>query len=86
MSAEHPTVWATVRCWPEGRVIPGVEIEFFTIPLVDDVIEIVEYVAVIVRRRRFAPDGAMTLWCDPEPGSDYTFEMLRSAFDEVRDA
>lgn len=75
---------ATVRCWPEGRVIPSVEMEFGVAPVIGDVIEIVEYVALLVTRRRFDPDGGLTLWCEPEPGSAYGFDTLLAAFDEVR--
>ena len=76
---------ATVRCWPKGGgVLPAAEMEFATAPLVGDYIEVIEYVTLVVRSRRFSPEGGLVVWCDPEPGSDYTFEMLRDAFDEVR--
>jgi hypothetical protein len=77
-------VKATVRCWPNGRVIPAVEVEFDAPPMVGDVIEIVDYVSLTVRQRRFAPDGHLVLRCDPEPGSDYGIDTLTEAFDEVR--
>jgi hypothetical protein len=75
---------ARVRCWPNGRVIPSVEADFSTAPMVGDMIELVEFVALAVKQRRFDPGGRLTLWCDPEPGSDYTPEMIADAFDEVR--
>lgn len=77
-------ITATVRCWPNGRVIPAADMKFAAPPLVGDVIEITDFIELLVRDRRFAADGRLILRCDPLPGSGYDFDALQRAFDEAR--